>query len=73
MEQTLQARIRERVYHLWNDWCGQDDNNHYWLKDRAVRTAAHMRWSQTQWIKHQPHVVRAGPANLHRAIGGVSA
>ena len=39
MEQTLQARIRERVYHLWNDWCGQGDDNHYRLKERAVGTA----------------------------------
>ena len=39
MEQTLQACIRERVYHLWNDWCGQGDDNHYWLKERAVGTA----------------------------------
>ena len=36
---TLQARIRERVYHLWNDWCGQGDDNHYRLKERAVGTA----------------------------------
>ena len=39
MEQTLQDRIRERVYHLWNDWCGQGDDNHYRLKERAVGTA----------------------------------
>ena len=39
MEQTVQARIRERVYHLWNDWCGQGDDNHYRLKERAVGTA----------------------------------
>ena len=39
MEQTLQARIRERVYHLWKDWCGQGDENHYRLKERAVGTA----------------------------------
>ena len=38
MEQTLQDRIRERVYHLWNDWCGQDDDHHYRLKERAVGT-----------------------------------
>ena len=37
MEQTLQARIRERVYHLWNDWCGQGDDNHYWLKEKSRR------------------------------------
>ena len=36
---TLQARIRERVYHIWNDWCGQGDDDHYWLKERAVGTA----------------------------------
>ena len=36
---TLQARIRERVYHLWNNWCGQGDDKHYWLKKRAVGTA----------------------------------
>jgi len=36
MEQTLQARIREHVYHLWNDWCGQSEDNHYRLKERAV-------------------------------------
>jgi hypothetical protein len=39
MEQTLQDRIRERAYHLWSDWCGQGDDNHYWLKKRAVGTA----------------------------------
>ena len=39
MEQTLQDRIRERAYHLWNDWCGQGDDNHYRLKERAVGTA----------------------------------
>ena len=39
MEQTLRDRIRERVYHLWNDWCGQGDDNHYRLKERAVGTA----------------------------------
>ena len=39
MEQTLQARIRARVYYLWNDWCGQGDDNHYSLKERAVGTA----------------------------------
>ena len=39
MEQTLQARIRARVYHLWNDWCGQCEGNHYRLKERAVGTA----------------------------------
>jgi hypothetical protein len=36
MEQTLQDRIRERAYHVWNDWCGQGDDNHYRLKERAV-------------------------------------
>ena len=36
---TLQARIRERVYHLWNNWCGQGDDDHYWLKERAVGIA----------------------------------
>ena len=30
MEQTLQDRIRERAYHLWNNGCGQGDD-HYWL------------------------------------------
>ena len=39
MEQTLQDRIRERAYHLWNNGCGQSDDNHYWLKERAVGTA----------------------------------
>ena len=39
MEQTLQDRIRERAYHVWNDWCGQGDDNHYRLKERAVGTA----------------------------------
>jgi hypothetical protein len=39
MEQTLQARIRERVYHLWNDWCGQCEGNHHRLKERAVGTS----------------------------------
>lgn len=35
----LQARMRERIYHLWNDWCGQGDDNHYRLKERAVGSA----------------------------------
>ena len=39
MEQTLQDRIRERAYHVWNDWCGQGDDNHCRLKERAVGTA----------------------------------
>ena len=39
MDQTLQARIRARVYHLWNDWCRQGDDNHYSLKERAVGIA----------------------------------
>jgi hypothetical protein len=39
MEQTLQDRIRERAHHLWSNDCGQGDDNHYWLKERAVGTA----------------------------------
>ena len=39
MEQTLRDRIRERVYDLLNDWCGQGDDNQYRLKERAVGTA----------------------------------
>jgi hypothetical protein len=39
MGQTIQTRIRERVFHLWNDWCGQGDDNHYRLKERADGTA----------------------------------
>ena len=39
MERALQARIRERVYHFWNDWCEQGDNKHHWLKERAVGIA----------------------------------
>lgn len=39
MEQTLRDRVRERAYHLWNYWCGQGDDNHYRLKERAVGIA----------------------------------
>jgi hypothetical protein len=39
MKPTLQDRIRERTYHLLNNWRGQSDDNHYWLKERAVGTA----------------------------------
>ena len=39
MEQTLQDRIRERAYHLCSNGCRQGDDNHYWLKERAVGTA----------------------------------
>ena len=39
MEQALHSRIRARVYHLWNDWCGQCEGNHHGLKERAVGTA----------------------------------
>ena len=39
MVQTLQDRIRERAYHLWSNGCRQGDDNHCWLKERAVGTA----------------------------------
>ena len=35
----LRDRIRERVYHLWTDWCVQGNDNQYWQKERAVGTA----------------------------------
>ena len=39
MKQTLRDRIRESACHLWNDWCGQGEDNHYRLKERAVGIA----------------------------------